>query len=101
MNLEHDTVKVYNLLSNVTLTITEAKLNLEFNYLGDILGQNCVRLSDAALDDLLFSKICFIKISGKFLCMNIGVAQVRSALYRFFIVKELPFISLGDVAFNF
>ena len=101
MNLEHDTVKVYNLLSNVTLTTIEAKLNLKFNYLGDILGQHCVQLSGAALDDLLFSKICFIKISGKFLCMNIGVAQVRSALYRFFIVKELPFISLGDVAFNF
>ena len=28
-----------------------------------ILGQNCVRLSDAALDDLFFSKICFIKSS--------------------------------------
>ena len=28
-----------------------------------ILGQNCVRLSDAALDDLFFSKTCFIKSS--------------------------------------
>ena len=28
---------------------------------GVILGQNCVGLSDAALDDLFLSRICFIK----------------------------------------
>ena len=28
-----------------------------------IISQNCVKLSDAALDDLLFSKICFSKSS--------------------------------------
>ena len=30
---------------------------------GVILGQNCIRLSDTALNDLFFSKICFIKSS--------------------------------------
>ena len=30
---------------------------------GVILGKNCVRLSEAAPDDLFFSKICFIKSS--------------------------------------
>ena len=28
-----------------------------------IISQNCVKLSDAAFDDLLFSKICFSKSS--------------------------------------
>ena len=32
---------------------------------GIIVGHNCVQLSDAALDDLFLSKICFMKSSVK------------------------------------
>ena len=34
---------------------------------GVILGQNCIQLSDSALDDLFFSRIYFIKISANML----------------------------------
>ena len=32
--------------------------------------------------------------------MNIGVGQVRDALYRFFIAKKCPFVSLADAAIS-
>ena len=46
---------------------------------GVILGQNCVRLSEAAHADLFFSKICFIKSTVNML-WDIGVTQIKGAL---------------------
>ena len=46
---------------------------------GLILGQNCVQLSEAALDDLFFSKIYFYQKHCK-CAMNIDFAQIRGAL---------------------
>ena len=43
-----------------------------------ILGQHYVRLSDAALNNSFFSKICFIKSSSNML-LNIGVVQIWGA----------------------
>ena len=65
---------------------------------GVILGQNCVRLTDAALNDLFFSNLFYQK--QYIYAMNIGVAQVRSALL-YFLGKKYLFISLLDAAFNF
>ena len=46
---------------------------------GVILGQNYVWRPDARLHDLLFSKILFYQKQCKY-ALNIGVAQIRSAL---------------------
>ena len=50
---------------------------------GVILGQDCVQLSDAALDDLYFLKNLFYQKQCNY-AMNLGVAQIRVALSQFF-----------------
>ena len=52
---------------------------------GVIIGQNWVQLSDAALNDLLFSKVCFIKTS---------VSMLRTYLDK----SEVPFTALKITA---
>ena len=52
---------------------------------GVILGQNYVRLSDTALDDLFLSNF-FCQKQCKYE-MNIEIAQVRGALYSFYMEK--------------
>ena len=66
---------------------------------GLILGQNCVGLWNAALDDLFFFKKFFYQKPCKY-TVNIGVAQIRGAFSSFFIGKKCLFISLPDAAFN-
>ena len=46
---------------------------------GVILGQNFVRFSDLALDDLFFFKNSFYQKQFKY-AMNIGLAQIGGAL---------------------
>ena len=48
---------------------------------GVILGQNCVRLSDAVLDIFFFENL-FYRKQCKY-GINIEVAQISGALYRF------------------
>ena len=62
-------------------------------YARAILGQNCIRLSDAAFNDLLFSNV-FYGNQCKY-AMNIGVAQIRSTLLQFFTEKVPLHISAG------
>ena len=62
-----------------------------------ILGYNWVRLPDAALDDLCFSKICFVKTEA----MNIGLGQITDALFNFFAMKKGPYLYLPDAALSF
>ena len=46
---------------------------------GVILGQNCVRLSDATLDDIFFFKNLFDQKQCRY-AMNIEVGKIRGAL---------------------
>ena len=47
----------------------------KFYLSGVIVGQNYIQLLNTALNDLLFSKICFIKSSENML--QTGVPQIR------------------------
>ena len=48
----------------------------------------CIQLSNSALNDLLFSKIYFIKNSVNML-MNIWIAQIIGALYSKNVFSEI------------
>ena len=57
-----------------------------------ILGQNCVRISDAALDDF-FSKYLFYQKQCKY-AMNVGIAQVRGLKsVLLYLCRTLPSVS--------
>ena len=43
-----------------------------------ILGQNCIRLSDAALNDFFFENLFYQKLCNY--AMSLGVDQIRGAL---------------------
>ena len=66
---------------------------------GVILGQNCVRLSDTACDDLFFFENLFYQKQCKY-AVNIGLLKSEVSL-NVFTVKKYPFIYLADAGFNF
>ena len=60
---------------------------------GVILGQNCVRLSDAAFNDLFFFENLFYQKQCKY-AMNIGL-QKSEVPFKCFQSKKVPFYVFG------
>ena len=66
---------------------------------GVILGQNCVRLSDAAFDDLFFVENLFYQKQCKY-AVNIGLLKSEVS-FECFYSKKIPFYYLADAGFTF
>ena len=60
---------------------------------GVILGQSCVRLSDAAFDDLFFFENLFYQKQCKY-AVNIGLLKSEVS-FKCFYSKKIPFYIFG------